>query len=103
MKDSATGQAQVQIAPSDINKSVSAYGELLRAFLQLNMMISVAAKDWFSRIEENGTSTAQAPQEDWGVECFRPPVMAHTRCLREANFASARENHEISNTRDTRS
>lgn len=56
MKDSATGQAKVQIGPHDIGKSVSYYGELLRAFLHLNMMIPVAAEDWFSRIKNNGTS-----------------------------------------------
>jgi len=56
MKDSAIGQAQVQIGPYDAGKSVSYYGELLRAFLHLNMMIPVAAEDWFSRIKDNGTS-----------------------------------------------
>ena len=58
MKDSSTGQAQVQIGPYDAGKSVSYYGELLRAFLHLNMMIPVAAEDWFSRIKENGTSAS---------------------------------------------
>jgi hypothetical protein len=56
MKDPATGQAQVQIGPHDAGKSVSYYGELLRAFVHLNMMIPVAAEDWFSRIKESGTS-----------------------------------------------
>jgi hypothetical protein len=56
MKNSATGQAQVHIGPHDTGKSVSYYGELLRAFLHLNMMIPVAAEDWFSRIK-NGTSS----------------------------------------------
>jgi len=58
MKDFATGQAQVQIGPYDVGKSVSYYGELLRAFLHLTMMIPVAAEDWFSRIKENGTSAS---------------------------------------------
>jgi hypothetical protein len=57
MKDPATGQAQVQIGPYDAGKSVSYYGELLRAFVHLNMMIPVAAEDWFSRIKESGTSS----------------------------------------------
>jgi len=57
MKDSATGQGQVMIGPYDVDKSVSYYGELLRAFLHLNMMIPVAAGDWFSRIEKNPPST----------------------------------------------
>jgi hypothetical protein len=58
MKDSKTGHAQVQIGPYDVDKSISYYGELLRAFLHLNMMIPVAAGDWFSRIKENGTSAS---------------------------------------------
>jgi hypothetical protein len=58
MKDPATGQAQVQIGPYDAGKSISYYGELLRAFLHLNMMIPVAAEDWFSRIKESGTSAS---------------------------------------------
>lgn len=57
MKDSATGQAQVMIGPHDVGKSVSYYGELLRAFLHLNMMIPVAAGDWFSRLQEKPPST----------------------------------------------
>jgi hypothetical protein len=56
MKNTSTGHAQIQIGPYDANKSVSYYGEVLRAFLHLNMMIPVAAEDWFSRIKENGTS-----------------------------------------------
>ena len=60
MKDSATGQAQVLIGPHDAGKSVSYYGELLRAFLHLNMMIPVAAEDWFSRIPNNGKSATVA-------------------------------------------
>ena len=49
---------KVQIGSYDAGKSVSYYGELLRAFLHLNMMIPIAAEDWFSRIKENGTSAS---------------------------------------------
>jgi hypothetical protein len=56
MQSAATGQAQVQIGLYDAGKSISYYGGLLRAFLHLNMMVPVAAEDWFSRIKENSTS-----------------------------------------------
>ena len=47
MQNAATWQAQVRIGRYDAGKSISYYGELLRAFSHLNMMIPVAAEDWF--------------------------------------------------------
>jgi hypothetical protein len=55
-QDSARAMAQVQIAPYDTGKTISYYGEILRAFRHINMMIPVAAADWFSRLQTNGTS-----------------------------------------------
>lgn len=55
MVDSETHRAELQIGPKDLGKSLGYYGELLRAFRHLNMMIPVAAEDWLSRLRENGT------------------------------------------------
>jgi hypothetical protein len=58
VKDSASAMAQVQIAPYDTGKTISYYGELLRAFRHINLMIPVAAEDWFSRLKANGSSAS---------------------------------------------
>jgi hypothetical protein len=52
MLDRETGNAQLQIGAKDAEKPLSYYGELLRAFRHLNMMIPVAAEDWLSRLRE---------------------------------------------------
>jgi hypothetical protein len=49
--DSQSGDAELRIEPHDFDKPISYYGELLRAFLHLNLMIPVAAEDWFSRLK----------------------------------------------------
>lgn len=46
------GRAAVFIGPQDFEKDLSYYGELLRAFMHLNMMIPVACEDWFQRIRK---------------------------------------------------
>lgn len=46
----------LMIGPNDADTSISYYGEILRAFRHLNMMIPVACKDWLHRISINGTS-----------------------------------------------
>ena len=56
--DRESGHVQLQIGPYDVGKSTTYYGELLRAFRHLNMMIPVAAADWFSRIEKNRSPTS---------------------------------------------
>ncbi len=38
-------------------KSISYYGQALRAFRHLNLIIPVAAEDWFSRLKQNGASS----------------------------------------------
>ncbi len=48
--DEKTGEAELCIGPGDTGKSLSYYGEMLRAFLHLNVMIPVAAEDWFDRL-----------------------------------------------------
>jgi hypothetical protein len=55
MQNAATGEAQVQIGPYDAGKSISYYGELLRAFLHLNMMIPVAAEVSVVRVFGTGS------------------------------------------------
>lgn len=52
----ASGARQVQIAPYDTGKTISYYGELHRAFRHINLMIPVAAEDWFRRLKANGSS-----------------------------------------------
>lgn len=49
--DSKTGHAELRIGPRDVGKLIGYYGELLRAFRHLNMMIPVAAEDLFSRLK----------------------------------------------------
>lgn len=56
MENAMTGSATIQIGSYDPDKSIGYYGELLRAFLHLNMMIPVASEDWFRRIKANGSS-----------------------------------------------
>ena len=54
--DKATGRVELLIGPQEIGKSISYYGELLRAFRHLNMMIPVAAGDWLSRLKQAGST-----------------------------------------------
>jgi hypothetical protein len=54
MIDQEMGHAQLQIGPYDLGKSISYYGEPLRAFLHINLMIPVAAEDWFCRLRQTG-------------------------------------------------
>jgi hypothetical protein len=54
MKDAGTREAQVQIGPNDSDKPLRYYGEPLRAFLHLNMMLPVAVEECFARIKANG-------------------------------------------------
>jgi hypothetical protein len=42
---------QLVIGPQDVGKPLSYYGEMLRAFCHLTMMIPVAAEDWLSRLQ----------------------------------------------------
>jgi hypothetical protein len=53
LADPESGHAQLQIGARDMDKPIRYYGELLRAFRHLNMMIPVAAEDWFSRLKKN--------------------------------------------------
>jgi hypothetical protein len=50
MDDPGTGEGRVAIGGCDYGKPLSYYGEVVRAFLHMNMMIPVATEDWFSRI-----------------------------------------------------
>lgn len=43
--------ARIAIGPKDADKTLSYYDEPLRAFLHINMMIPVAAEDWFQRLK----------------------------------------------------
>lgn len=56
--DKATGRVELLIGPQEIGKSISYYGELLRAFRHLNMMIPVAAGDWLSRLKQAGSTAS---------------------------------------------
>ena len=51
--DAPSGHVELQIGPQDVGQPIAYYGELLRAFRHLNMMIPVAAGDWFSRLGRN--------------------------------------------------
>jgi hypothetical protein len=53
VSDRENHHVELQIGPHDVGKPLTYYGELLRAFRHLNMMIPVAAEDWFSRLERN--------------------------------------------------
>lgn len=53
-KLSETGAArsvELVIGPEDIGRPLAYYGEMLRAFRHLTMMIPVAAEDWFERLK----------------------------------------------------
>jgi hypothetical protein len=52
--DRKSGHVRLLIGPHDVGKSISYYGELLRAFRHLNLMIPVAAEDWLSRLKQSG-------------------------------------------------
>jgi hypothetical protein len=54
--DRETGHVQIQIGAQDVGKSIGYYGETLRAFRHLNLIIPVAAGDWFSRLQQNSPS-----------------------------------------------
>jgi hypothetical protein len=56
--DKAAGRVELQIGAHDVGRSVGYYGELLRAFCHLNMMIPVAAADWFSRLKQPSASSS---------------------------------------------
>lgn len=56
--DEASGRVEIQIGPRDIGRTIGYYGEMLRAFRHLNMMIPVAAGDWFSRLEATGLTAS---------------------------------------------
>jgi hypothetical protein len=52
MVDQAAGRAELLIGARDVGRSISYYGEMLRAFRHLTMIIPVAAGDWFSRLQD---------------------------------------------------
>jgi hypothetical protein len=56
--DRESGHVRLQIGAHDGGKPISYYGEGLRAFRHLNLMIPVAAEDWFSRLKQNGASSS---------------------------------------------
>ena len=56
--DRDMGHVQLKIGAQDVGKSISYYGEVLRAFRHLCLIIPVAAEDWFSRLKEDGASSA---------------------------------------------
>ncbi len=43
----------IAIGPGDAGKPIGYYDEPLRAFLHVNMMIPVAAEDWFQRLKQD--------------------------------------------------
>lgn len=51
MKTKEIGLTEIQIGPYDVGKPIAYYGELVRAFLHITMMIPVAAADWFSNLK----------------------------------------------------
>jgi hypothetical protein len=53
LKDKATGHVEVQIGPYDLNQPLAYYGEVVRAFRHITMMIPVAAEDWLSQLKIN--------------------------------------------------
>jgi hypothetical protein len=55
--DESSGRLEIQIGPRDLERPIGYYGELLRAFRHLNMMIPVAAADWFSCLAQPDTSS----------------------------------------------
>jgi uncharacterized protein (DUF952 family) len=64
LQDKETGLTQIQIGPYDADKPVAYYGEVVRAFLHITMMIPVAAADWFANLKSApgkiiGTTPAQ--------------------------------------------
>jgi hypothetical protein len=56
--DRAAGRVELQIGARDMGRSVGYYGELLRGFRHLNMMIPVAAADWFARLKQPAASSS---------------------------------------------
>ena len=46
---------QICIGPSDPDRSIGYYENPLQAFLHVNMMIPVAAQDWFERLKQGKT------------------------------------------------
>ncbi|QOZ44771.1 hypothetical protein XH89_15775 [Bradyrhizobium sp. CCBAU 53340] len=46
------------IGPEDMGRPLAYYGEMLRAFRHLTMMIPVAAEDWFERLKGSKFNTA---------------------------------------------
>jgi hypothetical protein len=65
-----SGMGAIIISPYDVDKPIGYYGELLRAFLHINMMIPVAAADWFTRIDADGSSVSfgEVPQGESTTE-----------------------------------
>jgi hypothetical protein len=55
--DRDTGHVELRIGAKDVGKSISYYGQALRAFRHLNLIIPVAAEDWFSRLKQNEASS----------------------------------------------
>lgn len=51
------GHASVVIQAQDFEKCLGYYGELLSAFLHLNMMVPIACEDWFQRMREGNELT----------------------------------------------
>ena len=70
--DSAERRANLEIGPQDMERPISYYGEILRAFRHLNMMIPVAAADWFSRLQAGpagGVAAFHQTQDSYVAEC----------------------------------
>lgn len=53
LQDKGAGKVELRLGPHDIDKPLAYYGEAVRAFRHITMMIPIAAGDWFERLKSN--------------------------------------------------